>query len=348
MPDYSRLDDALDRLAQCGSDLNNGFTSHAPMMAEALSALGRPDAIMPWVESYRTSLLPRPSSNRPISADSWRAALGRTERLGDWQVYFAELIDANSWRHVVRDWAPRLAPGLSGAALHGVIRAGHAVRAVDDRETPARLRELADGFGYWAAHFASLPTAAYEGPVCAARDAIGRVPLVPAEKSTFRGSIVSAMAALDALPGFAGAIGILDLSRGPIETLSEVSELFARDVLANARDGLSTIVFVHAVTGAAAIRSLLPHVDEDAGRAFVRYAWQAGIALHAAFAVAQPVTTAVQAPDMTMEARITMAVACGDEHAVKFTEAALREYALSPSPAYLAAAALVTANLAAA
>jgi len=33
-----------------------------------------------------------------------------------------------------------------------------------------------------------------------------------------------------------------------------------------------------------------------------------------------------------------MAVAHGDEHAIKFTETCLRHHALNPSPAYLAAA----------
>jgi len=33
-----------------------------------------------------------------------------------------------------------------------------------------------------------------------------------------------------------------------------------------------------------------------------------------------------------------MAIANGDEHAIKFTEACLREHELTPSPAYLAAA----------
>jgi hypothetical protein len=32
------------------------------------------------------------------------------------------------------------------------------------------------------------------------------------------------------------------------------------------------------------------------------------------------------------------AVASGDEHTIKFTEACLREYAVNPQPAYLAAA----------
>ena len=35
---------------------------------------------------------------------------------------------------------------------------------------------------------------------------------------------------------------------------------------------------------------------------------------------------------------IERAIACGDEHAIKFTEVCLREHALNPDPAFLAAA----------
>jgi hypothetical protein len=35
---------------------------------------------------------------------------------------------------------------------------------------------------------------------------------------------------------------------------------------------------------------------------------------------------------------IERAIACGDEHAIKFTEVCLREHALNPDPALLAAA----------
>jgi len=40
-----------------------------------------------------------------------------------------------------------------------VIRVGHAVRSLGEAETTARIRELADGLGYWAAAYQTLPTA---------------------------------------------------------------------------------------------------------------------------------------------------------------------------------------------
>ncbi len=44
---------------------------------------------------------------------------------------------------------------------------------------------------------------------------------------------------------------------------------------------------------------------------------------------------------------IDRAIACGDEHAIKFTEVCLREHALNPDPAFLAAAAHATQMLSA-
>src|SRR5271169_5408341 len=57
--DYSALDETLEIMAPMGPDLSNGFSNHAPMAIEAMCAMGRGDAVMPWFESYRRSLMPR-------------------------------------------------------------------------------------------------------------------------------------------------------------------------------------------------------------------------------------------------------------------------------------------------
>ena len=66
IPCYASLDEALELLAPYGIELKNGNSNHAPMAAEALCALGRPEAVMPWIERYRERMLPRPrGSPRP-------------------------------------------------------------------------------------------------------------------------------------------------------------------------------------------------------------------------------------------------------------------------------------------
>src|SRR5215831_4613747 len=59
-PSYRSLDDALEALAPYGITLKNGNSNHAPMVAEALCALGRPDAVGPWIGRYRERMVPRP------------------------------------------------------------------------------------------------------------------------------------------------------------------------------------------------------------------------------------------------------------------------------------------------
>ena len=52
-PSYTSLDDALESVALYGIELKNGNINHAPMVAEALCALGYPDAVTPWMARYR-------------------------------------------------------------------------------------------------------------------------------------------------------------------------------------------------------------------------------------------------------------------------------------------------------
>ena len=72
-------------------------TSHAPMAAEALCALGRPDAVMPWLEHYRQGMLPRPRAVERITRDNWRGALAREDRFADWSAFFNEELARAPW-----------------------------------------------------------------------------------------------------------------------------------------------------------------------------------------------------------------------------------------------------------
>jgi hypothetical protein len=107
--------------------------------------------------------------------------------------------------------------------------------------------------------------------------------------------------------------------------------------LEQAQDSGRVIAFIHAVTGPSAVRLLLPHFPPPARPELLRYAWQAAAAMYAALGRPASVATP-QPPSRPVEALIDRAVATGDEHAIKFTEACLREHAASPRPIYLAAA----------
>src|SRR4029077_18852459 len=135
-PSYLSLDEALETLAPYGIELKNGNSNHAPMVAEALCALGRPEAVMPWIMRYRERMLPRPSAGARIRREDWRSALGERNRFADWGGFFGEELREAPWREVLDHWMERLAPGFCAAATHGVIRVGHATRGLTERETP--------------------------------------------------------------------------------------------------------------------------------------------------------------------------------------------------------------------
>src|SRR5262249_3532714 len=156
--------------------------------------------------------------------------------------------------------------------------------------------ELAEGLGYWAAAYQILPTASGESGSLRPAEAIASVPIVPASERTFTGTIVGSLAALGTFPAFPPVIGMIDGGRDPGRLVSEQSETFTRVYLGNAHDFLTTIVFVHAVTSATAVRSVLPVVPEGIAREAIRYLWQAECALYAAFGTAPAHTGVVESP----------------------------------------------------
>jgi Questin oxidase-like len=338
-PCYASLDEALETLAPYGIELKNGNSNHAPMVAEALCALGRPEAVMPWIARYRERMLPRPGAGDRIPREDWRAALGDRKRFADWIGFFREELRETPWREVLDGWVERLAPGFCAAATHGVIRVGHAVRALAAEETPLRLSELADAFASWAATYQDLAPGgpAPDGPM-RPREAITRVAVVPPDRRNQVGNITAALAALDDMPEFAPSLGLVDASGELRPLVAEITEVFTRVYLANAHDIRTTIAFIHGVTSPAALANIARETSERTARGTLRYAWQSGCALYACYGGETAVIDDVDPRDEDADALADRAIAHGDEHVIKFTEACLSRHALGPSPVYFAAA----------
>jgi hypothetical protein len=334
---YTSFDAALETLAGYGIELKNGNSNHAPMVAEALCAMGRPEAVKPWIGRYREGMLARPPGGNAIRRDNWRSALGERGRFTDWAAFFGEELREAPWPEVLDRWVARLAPGFCAAATHGIIRVGHAVRSLTAAETAYRMHELGDALAGWAATYRELPSSnQITNGTMMPREAITRVPVIPPHDRRMR-NITASLAMLDDFPEFAPVIGLIDVGGDSDNVLEELTEVFARVYLANARDVLTTIVFIHGVTSLAALGSIIPKVGETTAVSALRYAWQSGCALYACFGGAIAMAEEIETREEDEDQLVDHALANGDEHVIKFTEACLRRHALGPSPAYFAA-----------
>lgn len=331
------IDEMLDLLSFAGAELVNGNANHGPMASEALFALGREDAVLPWVDEYRKRLMYRPSPSLAIPPEEWREYLGARARLGDWIELFENQLSEAPWPEVVRLWAPRLAPAVMAAATHGLIRTAHAVRSLSSGETPQRRGELAQGLGYWAARYYTLPgrpTASNAGHT--PRAALGYVERLHGPDFDGSGSIAEQIKGTEEHPEFASVIDLADASGDLSLFISNLTETFAGIYLAGSKN---LVAFVHTVTAPSALRMLAPYLDEDDARQAARYAWQACAAVYSWYSTAPAQdNSGLTKPIEDEEELIDRAVVAGGAHSIKFTEACLREYALNPNPVYLAAA----------
>ena len=151
------LDEAYQRLHATGPEFDGWLSNHGPMAAEAMVRRGHADQVHGWLDGYMARLEEFPRGSGPIGSD-WQDALGDPRRIADWTAYFRREVTEQPWRQVLETWWLRLLPGVAAAATHGVIRVGHAVRALmQDGEDAEHLAELAHGLAYWAARWQPVP-----------------------------------------------------------------------------------------------------------------------------------------------------------------------------------------------
>lgn len=336
---YDPIDEAYAIFARTGPEFGGGLSNHGPMAAEALSAMGRADAVAPWTSRYAKRLEPHPSPSARISEADWRDALGHEKRVADWIAFFDESMKDAPWWDILDRWVMRLAPGIAAAAFHGALRTAHAARSLGDRDTPRRVHELAEGLGYWAATYQALPGSPHGPNDALPSRAIESVERMPMELRKVGGFLTDGIARLAGFAPFNDVVGMVD-TRGELSTfLSDLTETFARVYLNNAVEIGGAVAFIHCVTGTRSVRNLSPYIDDATAKIAARYAWQAAAGLYAAFGTRPPSHEQPMAPSLNIEDLIDRAVANGDEHAIKFTEACIHEHALNPKPVYLAAAA---------
>ncbi|MFB9238591.1 questin oxidase family protein [Plantactinospora siamensis] len=337
----SILDEAYERVSQTGPERNGWLSNHAPMAAEALDRAGRSAEVHPWLDSYADLMTERPRGIARIAPDEWRDPLGDPVRTGDWLSFFDREMVEEPWRAVLVRWWPRLLPGIAAGATHGVIRVGHAVRALLDAETPARVGELGQGLAYWAARWQPLAPAG-AGPYRASdpRAALDAVPRVPDQRYGIR----ARLAQLADLPGWADAAGAVPGSGSPTDRLGDVVEAA---VLRYGTHGHGNeVMMVHAATAPNAVLRCLPALPESLWPASLDAGWAASAAVTAAYAPAEGRPAPAAPAGVDPEEVVERAMATGDPHAIKFADTAVDAYRHGAGVPALAAAARCSAALA--
>jgi hypothetical protein len=332
----SVLDDALERLRHTGPEAADGAPNHGPMAAEALVALGYDDAVLQWVDHYRSQLSPMPETRLPVTTQTWRDALGSRRRVGDWGGFFRLQLSAVPWQAVLTTWVPRLIPGAMAHGTHGLIRTAHAVRALEAAETPLRAEELAAALGYWAAYYQELPGVPHLTGTCAIDQALDQIPRLGRD---YDGRVTPPefVRRLDTHPDFPRAVDAIAAPETIAAALGTLTEVGARLYLTQA--SRYPLIFLHAVTGPAALRWLLPHLSTAMQHTAFAYVWQAVAAWTAAFGSPAPMEAGPEDVPLAAASEIVaQSVDTRDPHAIKFAAACLQEYRLHPRPVYLWAA----------
>ena len=333
------LDHALTAFASTAPTYGRwGLANHGPMAAEALVRLGRSDVVEEWVAQYLPRLDDAPvPTQRPLTEEEWPDALGRRDRLRGWLALFEGEMADRPAAAVAGEWVPRLLPGAVGAATHGLIRTGHALRALGEADTPPRRLEVAHALAFWASSYAELPgpplLIGHEGVPRALAD----LPYLaedapPAVLISDRVASVAEIA-----EEFEQAVASLGWTGSAVTLLDQLAAGGAAAYLRNADQG-GAIGLLHAITCPMACELLLPWLAEEDRDAALGYVWQAVAALHVVYGVDRVTLVPYSSPPAAGQL-IERAVASGDEHAIKVCEAALRSFERIGDPALLLAAA---------
>jgi hypothetical protein len=352
------LDEAYQRLHVTGPEFGGWLSNHGPMAAEAMVRRGHADEVHRWLDGYMQRLEEFPRGTGQTGAD-WQEALGDPRRIADWTVYFRREVTERPWREALGTWWPRLLPGVVAAATHGVIRVGHAVRALtEDGDDADHLTELAHGLAYWAARWQPVPGAAATepSPIAAritaaepaearptAADALAMVPRI-ADQS---GGIRSRLTRLAELPGWTAALAAAQMPASAQELRSWLTDLVEATTTRYLRYGHGEgVMLVHSATAPNAILRTLPVLDQQLWAPSVAASWAAAAALTAIYAPAAPAMRAdlpvSPVGSQAAEETVALAVEHGDEHVIKFADTAADVYARTGADDALAAAVRAT------
>jgi hypothetical protein len=330
------LDEAYQRLHETGPEFEGWLSNHGPMAAEAMARHGHADVVGRWLDGYVRRLEEFPRGSSPIGTD-WRTALGDPRRIADWTLFFARETREQPWRHVLGDWWARLLPGSAASATHGIIRVGHAIRALlTDGDDELHIAELAHGLAYWAARWQPYPGTDPQhapGPDMTPVVALATVPRLADQSGGFRDRF-SRLAALPPWPAAALGAGPPEEIRTWLSDLADASVLRYLEIAHG-----NPVMLVHSATAPTAILRSLPALDPQLWAPSAAAAWDAAAAVTAIYSPASAASgPRPAATNDSSDEVFARAVAHGDEHAIKFADTAVDVFDRTGDPAALTAA----------
>ncbi len=298
-------------------EYGGGLCNHLPMALIALDQIGASPSRLDDYRRTHVSWLEVLPDGDGAASGAWPFRKANHAAFRDLQADFRQRIAREGWEQVLRAVLPDLAPGLSAAALHGLIRTAMGLVARHDGE-------IAAGLAYWAAHWQRL------GIVLAAPP--GNVPSADATAllERLRGDarfafdpkrapdlIDDALLAVGALEGFDEVIHWLDAGHCGLADLAR-----AAGILYAATGDFTAL---HTVTGAQAAGVLLPFAPEP--KRLLPWLWQGQAAAYIALGrppIPDPQTIdSWRTADMpTWPELLQKALTEEDEHTVKLCYAA--------------------------
>ncbi|NHZ63659.1 questin oxidase family protein [Massilia genomosp. 1] len=283
----------------------------------ALDRMGAPaDSMARAFDANARQLRARDADLSPVThAPDW---LGQGRNGGGLERYFQACAGRDGPGAVLRDWVPRLLPGVSASAFHCLIRLAYAIDAGEHDELCAAL-------AYWVMEYASLdlpPDTVDATPAAIA----ARLALAVAGHAPWDGIIIDRMRQAARHPGVTGT---------PIQPSGLDLRQVAQFAL-GAYHAREDFTLLHTVTACHAFRLLLPYAGEP--RRALRYLWEAVVV---ATLTVEPEVTAepAVASEIDWHACMAQAARATDAHVVKLCWSAYCEHLAYGDARYLAIAA---------
>ena len=299
-------------------EYGGGLCNHLPMALTALDQMGATPAQLNDYRRTHVSWLEKLPEREAAPTGAWPFRKADHAGFVDLQADFRQRIAREGWEAVLRASLPELAPGLSAAAFHGLIRTAMGVTSKHDGE-------IAAGLAYWAAHWqrvgVALATPAEGKPSAdplALLERLRNDPRFAFDRSKAPDLIDDALIAVGGLSGFGEVIDWLDGERCSIADIAR-----AGAVLYAATGDFTAL---HTVTAAQAIAVLLPYVEEP--KVLLPWLWQGLAAAYIGLgrpALPEADTIAAWRTSETpaWPELMRSALAQDDEHAVKLCYSAL-------------------------